>query len=91
MTEKGTGLKIGGYPVDYDPARHGPYDPARYYGKREFVALVQWLQLIIILYNSFVHAADTPFLDLKLNEISGWISRRQKTPQAVAGAFSRGI
>ncbi|EZA58664.1 hypothetical protein DMN91_009511 [Ooceraea biroi] len=26
-------LKIGGYPAAYDPARHGPYDPARYYGK----------------------------------------------------------
>ncbi|XP_012231157.1 putative ATP synthase subunit f, mitochondrial isoform X2 [Linepithema humile] len=59
-------LKIGGYPAEYDPVRHGPYDPARYYGK-----------------------ADTPFLDLKLNEITGWISRRQKTPQAVAGVFSR--
>ncbi|XP_071571866.1 putative ATP synthase subunit f, mitochondrial [Temnothorax nylanderi] len=26
-------LKIGGYPAEYDPVRHGPYDPARYYGK----------------------------------------------------------
>ncbi|XP_076248099.1 ATP synthase, subunit F [Calliopsis andreniformis] len=23
----------GEYPVDYDPAKHGPYDPSRYYGK----------------------------------------------------------
>lgn len=30
-------LKFGGYPAEYDPVKHGPYDPARYYGKREFV------------------------------------------------------
>lgn len=30
-------LKAGGYPAEYDAAKHGPYDPARYYGKREFV------------------------------------------------------
>ncbi|XP_076171344.1 ATP synthase, subunit F [Ptiloglossa arizonensis] len=24
---------IGDYPLEYDPVRHGPYDPARYYGK----------------------------------------------------------
>ncbi|XP_011642219.1 putative ATP synthase subunit f, mitochondrial [Pogonomyrmex barbatus] len=28
-------LKFGGYPAEYDPARHGPYDPARYYGKAD--------------------------------------------------------
>jgi len=32
MLEK---LNIGGYPREYDPVRHGTYDPARYYGKRE--------------------------------------------------------
>ncbi|XP_020292775.1 putative ATP synthase subunit f, mitochondrial [Pseudomyrmex gracilis] len=58
--------KIGGYPPQYDPVKHGPYDPARYYGK-----------------------ADTPFLDLKLNEIPSWISRREKTPSSIAGLFSR--
>ncbi|XP_032679267.1 putative ATP synthase subunit f, mitochondrial [Odontomachus brunneus] len=26
-------LKFGGYPAAYDPVKHGPYDPARYYGK----------------------------------------------------------
>ncbi|EFN84570.1 putative ATP synthase subunit f, mitochondrial [Harpegnathos saltator] len=26
-------LKIGGYPDAYDPVEHGPYDPARFYGK----------------------------------------------------------
>jgi len=30
-------LPFGGYPAEYDPVKHGPYDPARYYGKREFV------------------------------------------------------
>ncbi|KAM0731919.1 putative ATP synthase subunit f, mitochondrial [Formica fusca] len=59
-------LKIGGYPPEYDAAKHGPYNPARYYGK-----------------------PDTPFLDLKVNEIPAWIARRQKTPQAIVGACSR--
>ncbi|XP_014484384.1 PREDICTED: putative ATP synthase subunit f, mitochondrial [Dinoponera quadriceps] len=26
-------FNIGGYPAAYDPVKHGPYDPARYYGK----------------------------------------------------------
>ncbi|XP_076686201.1 ATP synthase, subunit F [Andrena cerasifolii] len=26
-------MAIGDYPLEYDPAKHGPYDPARYYGK----------------------------------------------------------
>ncbi|XP_054013122.1 putative ATP synthase subunit f, mitochondrial [Hylaeus anthracinus] len=26
-------IKFGDYPAEYDPAKHGPYDPARYYGK----------------------------------------------------------
>ncbi|KAH0951945.1 hypothetical protein HN011_003884 [Eciton burchellii] len=30
MLEK---LNIGCYPREYDPVRHGTYDPARYYGK----------------------------------------------------------
>lgn len=41
-------LKIGGYPVEYDPVKHGPYDPARYYGKREFAALYVYLSIVAI-------------------------------------------
>lgn len=26
-------MAIGDYPADYNPKVHGPYDPARYYGK----------------------------------------------------------
>lgn len=26
-------MAIGDYPLEYDPSKHGPYDPARYYGK----------------------------------------------------------
>ncbi|CAK9833222.1 Putative ATP synthase subunit f, mitochondrial [Anthophora retusa] len=25
--------KIGNYPQGYDPSKHGPFDPSRYYGK----------------------------------------------------------
>lgn len=28
-------MAIGDYPAEYDAKIHGPYDPARYYGKRE--------------------------------------------------------
>ena len=28
-------LKYGNYPVEYNRAIHGPYDPSRYYGKRK--------------------------------------------------------
>lgn len=33
-------LKFGGYPAGYDFAKHGPYDPARYYGKGESVRCI---------------------------------------------------
>lgn len=26
-------MGMGDYPVEYDPKKHGPYDPAKYYGK----------------------------------------------------------
>lgn len=29
-------MAFGDYPKEYNPAVHGPYDPARYYGKREY-------------------------------------------------------
>ncbi|KAL7301352.1 putative ATP synthase subunit f, mitochondrial [Trichogramma pretiosum] len=32
---------------------------------------------------------DTKFFDLKLGEVGAWFGRRQKTPQALAGAISR--
>lgn len=28
-------MAIGDYPKEYNPSVHGPYDPARYYGKRK--------------------------------------------------------
>ncbi|EEC00200.1 putative ATP synthase subunit f, mitochondrial [Ixodes scapularis] len=59
-------MAIGDYPAEYNPKVHGPYDPARYYGK-----------------------PDTPFSELKLTEIGSWLARRKKSPQSVAGLFSR--
>lgn len=29
-------MAFGDYPAEYDPKIHGPYDPARYYGKGKF-------------------------------------------------------
>ncbi|XP_053613720.1 putative ATP synthase subunit f, mitochondrial [Plodia interpunctella] len=28
-------MTIGDYPKEYDASKHGPYDPARYYGKAD--------------------------------------------------------
>lgn len=29
-------MGFGDYPAEYNPAKHGPYDPARWYGKRKY-------------------------------------------------------
>ncbi|XP_014245104.1 putative ATP synthase subunit f, mitochondrial [Cimex lectularius] len=59
-------MRFGDYPAEYNPKVHGPYDPARYYGK-----------------------PDTPFSQVKLGELASWVSRRNKSPSAMMGAFSR--
>ncbi|XP_063699002.1 putative ATP synthase subunit f, mitochondrial [Culicoides brevitarsis] len=59
-------MGFGDYPAEYNPKVHGPYDPARYYGK-----------------------PDTPFSQVKLGEVGAWFGRRNKSPQALAGACSR--
>ncbi|XP_023223060.1 putative ATP synthase subunit f, mitochondrial [Centruroides sculpturatus] len=59
-------MGFGDYPPEYNPKVHGPYDPARYYGK-----------------------PDIPFGEVKLNEMGSWISRRNKSPPAIMGLFSR--
>ncbi|CAA9993095.1 unnamed protein product [Nesidiocoris tenuis] len=60
-------MAIGDYPAEYNPRIHGPYDPARFYGK-----------------------PDTPFGQVKLGDLGSWLARRNKSPQAIAGVFSRG-
>lgn len=30
-------MAFGDYPKEYNPSVHGPYDPARYYGKGEYL------------------------------------------------------
>ncbi|XP_065580322.1 putative ATP synthase subunit f, mitochondrial [Artemia franciscana] len=60
-------MGFGDYPAEYNPKVHGPYDPARFYGK-----------------------ADVPLGQVKLGELSQWLGRRNKNPQAVAAAVSRG-
>lgn len=34
-------MKFGEYPAEYNSQIHGPYDPARYYGKSESFQLVK--------------------------------------------------
>jgi hypothetical protein len=45
---------------------------------------------IIILISYFLYTADTPLSQVKLSELGSWISRRNKSPRAAAGAVSRG-
>lgn len=37
-------MAYGDYPEEYNRETHGPYDPARYYGKRQlnFIYYVFW-------------------------------------------------
>lgn len=37
-------LGMGQYPVEYNPKIHGPYDPARYYGKGKY----SWFEARVI-------------------------------------------
>lgn len=37
----------------------------------------------------FLNKADTPFGQVKLSELGAWFSRRNKSPNALAGAMSR--
>ncbi|XP_046740774.1 putative ATP synthase subunit f, mitochondrial isoform X1 [Diprion similis] len=59
-------MGFGDYPAEYNRSIHGPYDPARYYGK-----------------------PDTPFGQVKLNELIPWLGRRNKSPRAMVAAVSR--
>lgn len=38
----------------------------------------------------FCFSADTPFSQVKLGELPGWLARREKSPRAIAAAVSRG-
>lgn len=59
-------MAFGEYPAEYNPKVHGPYDPARFYGK-----------------------PDTPFGQVKLGELGGWLGRRSFSPVAWTQAVSR--
>ncbi|KAJ8975292.1 hypothetical protein NQ317_011633 [Molorchus minor] len=37
----------------------------------------------------FGHFSDTPFGQVKVGELGGWLSRRNKRPSALVGAVSR--
>lgn len=41
-------MGFGDYPAEYNPAKHGPYDPARYYGKRKHQITVKFTNLLLI-------------------------------------------
>ena len=40
-------MAFGDYPPEYNPKVHGPYDPARYYGKRKYLF---WLFILYTIY-----------------------------------------
>lgn len=37
----------------------------------------------------YLFIADTPFSQVKIGEITKWLGRRDKSPQAITGAMSR--
>lgn len=53
-------MAYGDYPAEYNPKVHGPYDPARYYGKGEWPDFSPWLIYLqieptfVVLNRSFV-------------------------------------
>ena len=81
---------MGNYPAEYNRAIHGPYDPARFYGKGLF-----WNDLWRIFFehrfNSlFPHIlADTPLSQVKVGELFAWLNRRNVHPVAIAQCCSR--
>lgn len=38
-------MAFGDYPAEYNPKVHGPYDPARFYGKRKLITMLNWIFL----------------------------------------------
>lgn len=81
-------MGFGDYPAEYDPKIHGPYDPARYYGKGKLENSTVNMQVHYV--TLFLSIADKPFGELKLSEIGEWFGRRNKSPNAVVGTISRG-
>lgn len=50
----------GEYPNEYNPRVHGPYDPARWYGKRKlYFKLRCGVLLIVIVFNYSGHSLWT--------------------------------
>jgi len=41
---------IGEYPAEFNAKVHGPYDPARFYGKREYLVITDILVMFFTLY-----------------------------------------
>jgi F-type H+-transporting ATPase subunit f len=78
---------FGNYPVEYNRAIHGPYDPAKYYGKRMTKIFI--FHYLLIYYLNNWRIADTPLSEVKLSELSQWINRRNFHPSAIVRAISR--
>lgn len=83
-------MAFGDYPPEYDAKHHGPYDPARYYGKRKSTTNLQFFNEKKNTYLTITsHSADIPFGKVKLGELSAWLSRREMSAQSLAGMISR--
>lgn len=57
--------------------------------KNHFLTLTVMSCYVILNFRLFL--ADTPFGQVKLNELGSWLARRNKSPSAFMGACSRGI
>lgn len=59
--------------------------------KISIISLLLWKLLLYFSYWSIVYfrSADTPFGQVKVGEITSWLGRRNKTPNAMVAAVSR--
>ena len=90
------GANLGTLPAEYNKAVHGPYDPAIYYGKKVWSFGGSFLPDSLCLNDlrqpHVPHTSspkDVPLGDVKLKQVGDWVGRRDKSPTAIARAFSR--
>lgn len=54
-------MAFGDYPAEYNPKVHGPYDPARFYGKRKLVTML--VRDVFKIYQTLHNRDHTPDLE----------------------------
>lgn len=98
-------LEFGLLPKEYNAKIHGPYSPARYYGKRKQSCFRLFKKILpIFLFANlalsscfaviakhffFFLIADVKFMALKMSEIPAWLRRRDMGPVTFVRLLAR--